>query len=311
MRVEQLHYLVETSRAASINKASERLHITQQSLNTSLSKLEDELGAQLLERSPAGVTLTKEGELAVAYAQEILQTVEAMRQSIAGTHSPDGDNSFGGHLELSAGPLLSQGPLPQALRQMRQTYKKVQISLVERENLDMIKALLNNEPRLFLMSVLIENDREFELLDLSRLFYRVLGRAKVGAVVSVHHPLARRQSVSMRTLVKYPLAIFQASENAPNPMLTCLREVGKVRVAVQTNNLTVFREMIDSGEAVGFTPRFANKALLKARAGTVHLAIKDLPDTEIVCIADKSYYDKQRQLIDDFLEKLAHCISDD
>lgn len=59
MRVEQLNYLLETAKTASINKSSERLHITQQSLNSSLTKLEQELGVKLLERSSKGVSLTK------------------------------------------------------------------------------------------------------------------------------------------------------------------------------------------------------------------------------------------------------------
>lgn len=110
MRIEQLQYLVETSRAASINKASERLHITQQSLNAALTKLEDELGAMLLVRSPLGVTLTKEGEMVAAYAQEVLQIIEEMQHSIAGDAGSQGN--LRGHLELSAGPLLMHGPLP-------------------------------------------------------------------------------------------------------------------------------------------------------------------------------------------------------
>ena len=307
MRIEQLHYLVETSKAASINKASERLHITQQSLNAALTKLEDELGAPLLVRSPLGVTLTKEGEKAAIYAQEILQLADEMQRSVAG--ETDSRNGFRGHLELSAGPLLVQGLLPETLRQYRQKYKQVRISLIERENLDMIKALLNNEPRFYLMSVMKDNDREFALLDLHRLFYRVLGQARVCALVSVHHPLARQKSVALRTLCKHPLAIYQASEKAPNPILTCLQEVGKVQVAVQTNNVVVIRQFIDSSEAIGFLPQFCNKAISKAREGTVQLPIKDLPATEVVCLADKSYYQKHQPLIDNLLKLLKNCMN--
>ena len=306
MRIEQLQYLLETSRAASINKASERLHITQQSLNAALTKLEDELGVTLLTRSPLGVTLTKEGEKVAAYAQEIVQIVEEMQHSIAG--DTGGQVNLRGHLELSAGPLLMHGPLPDTIKQIKQKYKQVRISLIERENLDMIKALLNNEARLYLMSVLKASDREFALLDLNRLFYRVLGNAQVCAVTSVQHPLARKKSVTIHSLLKYPLAIFQASEKAPNPMLTCLEESGKVHVSIQTNNVEVFRQYIDSGEAVGFTPQFPNKALSKVREGTVLLSIKGIPETEIVCVADQSYYKKQQQLIDEFLEQLKHSI---
>ena len=51
MRIEQLVYLIEAARLRSINKASENLYITQQSMNLSLKKLEDELGTKLLERT--------------------------------------------------------------------------------------------------------------------------------------------------------------------------------------------------------------------------------------------------------------------
>ncbi len=306
MRIEQLQYLVETARVASINKASERLHITQQSLNAALTKLEDELGVVLLTRSPLGVTLTKEGEKVAAYAQEVLQIIDEMHQSIAGEASSYG--SLRGHLELSAGPLLMHGPLPETIKQIKQKYKQVRISLIERENLDMIKALLNNEARLYLMSVMRDSDREFALLDLNRLFYQVLGKARVCAVTSQQHPLARQKSVAAHSLLKYQLAIFQASEKAPNPMLTYLEEAGKVHVAVQTNNVEVFRQYIDSGDVIGFMPQFPNKALSKARSGTVMLTIKDFPETEIVCVADQSYYQKQQQLIDEFLEQLKNMI---
>lgn len=54
MRTEQLEYLLETAQSSSISKAGEKLHITQQSLNAALKRLEVELGATLLERNYAG-----------------------------------------------------------------------------------------------------------------------------------------------------------------------------------------------------------------------------------------------------------------
>ena len=82
-----------------------------------------------------------------------------------------------------------------------------------------------------------------------------------------------------------------------------------MRIAAQTNNLSLFRQVIDDGEAVGFSPRYPNKTLNQPRSGTVLLTIKDLPETQVVCVADKSYYHKQQKLHDDFLDDLARCIS--
>ena len=76
MRIEQLEYLMETSRATSLSKAGEKLHITQQSLNAALKKLEEELGATLLNRDFSGIRLTEQGRIAVQYAEKILEQVE-------------------------------------------------------------------------------------------------------------------------------------------------------------------------------------------------------------------------------------------
>ena len=43
MRIDQLAALVEVAKSGSINSASKKLHVTQQSLNKSLKSLENEM----------------------------------------------------------------------------------------------------------------------------------------------------------------------------------------------------------------------------------------------------------------------------
>ncbi len=50
MRTEQLLYFIETAKWRSMNLASEKLHITQQTLSVAIRTLEKELDVQLLER---------------------------------------------------------------------------------------------------------------------------------------------------------------------------------------------------------------------------------------------------------------------
>ena len=83
MRIEQLEYFVETSRATSLSKAGERLHITQQSLNAALKKLEEELGVKLFERSSHSIILTDEGMLIKRRAQELLRLAEKTKREVS------------------------------------------------------------------------------------------------------------------------------------------------------------------------------------------------------------------------------------
>lgn len=58
MQLEQLRYLILIHRLGSINKASEQVHLSQQALNTSMKKLEAEIGCPLFIYHARGVILT-------------------------------------------------------------------------------------------------------------------------------------------------------------------------------------------------------------------------------------------------------------
>src|SRR5437868_2515840 len=61
MDFSSLDCFLTIAREKSITKASQLLHITQPALTSKIKKLENEIGAQLLERSRQGVKLTIEG----------------------------------------------------------------------------------------------------------------------------------------------------------------------------------------------------------------------------------------------------------
>lgn len=63
MNLRQLSYFVAIAEERQLTAAARRLHISQPPLSYELASLERELGVQLVERVPRGVTLTEAGEL--------------------------------------------------------------------------------------------------------------------------------------------------------------------------------------------------------------------------------------------------------
>jgi DNA-binding transcriptional LysR family regulator len=63
MELRHLRYFVAIAEQRSLTAAAEQLWIAQPGLSTQMRRLEAELGVQLLERHPRGVTLTPAGEL--------------------------------------------------------------------------------------------------------------------------------------------------------------------------------------------------------------------------------------------------------
>ena len=71
MNLRDLQYLVALADHRHFGRAAEACFVSQPTLSTQVKKLEAELGAELLERSPRQVMLTAAGEQVVAHARTI------------------------------------------------------------------------------------------------------------------------------------------------------------------------------------------------------------------------------------------------
>jgi DNA-binding transcriptional LysR family regulator len=91
-RRAQLRYFVTVAEEGQITRAARRLNVAQPALSQAMAQLESELGLELLERHPRGVTLTTAGEkffekarLAVIAATDAAQTAQSLARTRKGT----------------------------------------------------------------------------------------------------------------------------------------------------------------------------------------------------------------------------------
>ena len=63
MELRHLRYFLAVGEASNFTTAAARLRVAQPALSRQIQDLEDEIGVDLLKRSPRGVTLTAEGKL--------------------------------------------------------------------------------------------------------------------------------------------------------------------------------------------------------------------------------------------------------
>jgi DNA-binding transcriptional LysR family regulator len=72
MELYQLRGFVAVAESGHLTRAAERLHLSQPALSAQIKALEDELGVQLFERGPAGMTLTAAGKRLLPEATQLL-----------------------------------------------------------------------------------------------------------------------------------------------------------------------------------------------------------------------------------------------
>ncbi len=68
---KHLRYFWAVAREGGVARASERLHLTPQTISGQLSLLEEHLGVKLFSRVGRNLELTETGRLALSYAEEI------------------------------------------------------------------------------------------------------------------------------------------------------------------------------------------------------------------------------------------------
>ncbi|MGH3171387.1 MAG: LysR family transcriptional regulator [Trebonia sp.] len=126
MTLRQLRYFVTVAEERSFTRASGVLHIAQPPLSTQVREFERELGVELFRRSHRGVELTPAGEALLPEARRLLYRYESL-----GRLARQAQHGEVGHLTIGLIPTAGNGRLPEVVRQYRDEFPHVEVSLIE------------------------------------------------------------------------------------------------------------------------------------------------------------------------------------
>ncbi len=108
IKFRHIQCFVEIAREKSFKRAAEKLFLTQPAISKTLKELELIIGTQLLERSRAGVGLTKQGEIFLHFAQ---MSLASLQQGISGVEQ--GGQAARETLALGALPSVAAWLMPE------------------------------------------------------------------------------------------------------------------------------------------------------------------------------------------------------
>lgn len=126
MRLRQLQNFVTICETGSISGAAERLHVAQPALGLQIKRMEEEFGAQLLERSARGVAPTAAGECVLAWARETLQSTLDIKHELRAMSA-----GLSGSLTLGLTPSIASAFALPILAAVKSDLPNLQVHLTE------------------------------------------------------------------------------------------------------------------------------------------------------------------------------------
>lgn len=191
MELRHLRYFIAVAEELNFARAAQRIHIEPSPLSRAIRELEDNLGAQLFERSHKGMRLTWPGKVFLEEAQRILSSIEDARSRVLSAAS-----GYRGHLRIGLADGLAQPRMTTLLARCREEEPEIEIRIVELTVKQLLKHLKHDQI-----------DAGFTLCEDTGAEYprTPIWRDNPVIVMPVRHPLLSQSRISLHQAMRYPL----------------------------------------------------------------------------------------------------------
>jgi len=236
-----LHVFFTVVEERSFTRAAEKLYRTQPAVSLAVQRLEQELGAVLLDRSGRELALTEAGKLVHDWARR----AGNLRREVVSRLGELHDLSIG-RLVLGASDTMVLYLLPH-LKRFRRRYPRIRQVVSRTRSAELPERLLAGDVDFGVLGYALD-EGTFEALPIYN--------ERLAFVVPPDHRLARRRSVALKEL---EVESFVA-HNVPSPYREQVisefrRRQLRLTMDIEMPTLESIRLLVQAGEGVAFLPR--------------------------------------------------------
>ena len=242
MEMRQLTYLVAIAEEASFSRAAARVGIAQPSLSQQIRKLEEEVGASLLDRLPRRVVPTAAGERLLAHARRVLSEVADAKRGVA-----ECNGSVSGTLCVGAIPTIAPFLLPRVLKRYTQAFPDVRLRVTEDVSARLIALLEAGEIDVAVTSVLHGP---------GSVHVECIATEPLLLMLPKQHPLAARKAVPWQSIADERFLVLQEMHCLSGQVSWfCRKREVNPSVVMQGAQLSTIAAMVSAGMGVSVVPR--------------------------------------------------------
>ena len=206
MTLKQLEYVVKVAECGTVSGAAKALFVAQPSLSAAIQELESEMHLTLFHRTNKGVIVTKEGEVFLSYARQILEQTALLESRYKG--DPVRKQAFcvsTQHYSFAVNAFVD------VIR--RFDAYQYDFTIREEQTHEIIEDVTNLKSELGVIYLSSKNTEVLsKLLKRNELEFTELFTATPHVFICDSHPLASKKSITMDDLQDYPYLTYEQGE---------------------------------------------------------------------------------------------------
>ncbi|MBH1963043.1 MAG: LysR family transcriptional regulator [Comamonadaceae bacterium] len=231
-----VRYFLAVAECESLSAAALKLHVAVSAISRQIAKLEDMFGCPLFDRHARGVQLTEAGERLAKFARAVRLDADRVIEEVRGVAAHGSGIVRVGTVEGLAG-----GFMPHAMAEFRRKNPGIAIHLHVDAPAEISRLLQQGEIDLA-VKYSVEPEPSLDILHQQK--------APIVALVSRHHALARRRSVTVAELVTQPLGMPDQRNTVRSAFELCCAQNGLHFEPAFTGNASCLAELAVQGHVV-------------------------------------------------------------
>ncbi|AKA26063.1 LysR family transcriptional regulator [Pseudomonas chlororaphis] len=298
MNLKFLETFVWVARLKSFRLTADKLFTTQASISSRIAVLEGELGVKLFLRDSRGVSLTPEGLKVLDYAEQMLDTLQALKQSI------ETRSSKVGRIRIGVMDTVIHTWLSPLVARMMDCYPQVEIELVADTSLNLCEQLQKGFLDLILQTDLLrqESIRSLEVAS-----------HPMGWIVA-SHSIYNREYANLADLARERIITYSKNSLPHQEVLSLLQASGVSTPRLNcVNSVSAITRLLRDGFGIGALPPVLVSEEL-ARGELTLLAIDQRPPNLQVVVSWRTGVDLVEEVVvlcQQVLEHYAQKVGED
>lgn len=256
MDIHSLTYFQKAAELQHITRAAGELHVAQPSLSRTITRLEEELGVRLFDRSGKNIHLNEYGKVVQRHAGQILREIEDIKSEIA---ELKGEENQVVTISMYACSKL----LPKMIIAFKKEHPQSRLHITQ----DDTPSFKQKESDLLIFSSMQPSAGEGEV---------TLIEEEILLVLPKDNPLAKRESLDLREVAGEEFIGLRRGKSLRSITDTYCQMAGfQPEIILESDSPETVRELIKAGIGVAFIPSIAWCGMNRDDIALVHITFPE------------------------------------